>query len=150
MAELSDKKIFDIIRADGRYPIEAYVFLLNEGWPYALRQAYGDDVKLVPPVPGGSGSGGGGGSGGKPPRHVSGRQICLALRDLAIEKWGMLAETVLKHWNIRETVDFGNMVYLLIQNGVMHKTPEDSLEDFRNVYDFPQAFGPSSQFRLKE
>ncbi|MGA2266492.1 MAG: Minf_1886 family protein [Phycisphaerae bacterium] len=147
MAELSDKKIFDVIRADGRYPIEAYAFLLNEGWPYALRQAYGEEAKPAPPVAGG---GDPSGSMGKPPRHVSGRQICLALRDVAVEKWGMLAETVLGHWNIRQTIDFGNMVYLLIRHEVMHKTTEDSLEDFRDVYDFHQAFGPSNQFRLKE
>ncbi len=144
MAEPPDQKIFDIIRTDGRYPVEAYAFLLNEGWPHALHQVYGEDVKLVlgsaASVPGGA----------KPLRHVSGKQICLALRDLAIEKWGMLAETVLNHWNIRETIDFGNMVYLLIHHHVMHKTEEDSLEDFRNAYDFHQAFGPSEQFRLKE
>ena len=88
--------------------------------------------------------------GGKAPRHVSGRQICLALRDLAIEKWGLMAETVLKHWNIHRTIDFGNMVYLLIQHNVMHKTEEDSLEDFRDVYSFPEALGSPSQFDLKE
>jgi uncharacterized repeat protein (TIGR04138 family) len=140
MAELSDRKILDIIRADGRYPVEAYAFLLNEGWPHALRQAHGDDTQGAATVS----------AGGKPPRHVSGRQICLALRDLVIDRWGMLAETVLGHWNIRETIDFGNMVYLLIHHNVMHKTEEDSLEDFRSVYDFHQAFGLSEQFRLKE
>jgi uncharacterized repeat protein (TIGR04138 family) len=144
---LSDRKILDIIRADGRYPVEAFVFLLNEGWPRALRQAYGDEeaIRTVvterpPPAP----------AGGKPPRHVSGRQICLALRDLAIERWGLMAETVLKHWNIHHTIDFGNMVYLLIQHNVMHKTDEDSLEDFRDVYGFSEAFGSSGQFDLKE
>jgi len=139
MARLSDRKILDIIRADGRYPVEAFVFLLNEGWPRALRQAYGDEQPPEPATPG-----------GKPPRHVSGRQICLALRDLAVERWGLMAETVLNHWNIHHTIDFGNMVYLLIQHNVMHKTDEDSLEDFRDVYDFHEAFGSSGQFELKE
>jgi uncharacterized repeat protein (TIGR04138 family) len=139
MARLSDKKMLDIIRADGRYPVEAFVFLLNEGWPRALRQAYGDEQPSEPAAPG-----------GKPPRHVSGRQICLALRDLAIERWGLMAETVLNHWNIHRTIDFGNMVYLLIQHNVMHKTDEDSLEDFRDVFDFHEAFSSSGQFELKE
>lgn len=139
MAKLSDRRILDIIRADGRYPVEAFIFLLNEGWPRALRQAYGEEPPAVPVSPG-----------GKPPRHVSGRQICLSLRDLAIEKWGPMAETVLKHWNIHQTVDFGNMVYLLIQNNVMHKTDEDSLDDFRDVFDFHEAFGSPGKFELKE
>lgn len=139
MAKLSDRRILDIIRADGRYPVEAYVFLLNEGWPRALRQAYGDET-APPPAP----------PGGKAPRHVSGKQICQTLRDLAIEKWGLMAETVLKHWNIHRTIDFGNMVYLLIKHDVMHKTDQDSLEDFRDVYSFAEAFGSPSQFDLKE
>ncbi|MCJ7544552.1 MAG: hypothetical protein MUP47_08335 [Phycisphaerae bacterium] len=139
MTKLSDKRILDIIRADGRYPVEAYVFLLNEGWPRALRQAYEEET-APPPAS----------SSGKAPRHVSGKQICLALRDLAMEKWGLMAETVLKHWNITKSIDFGNMVYLLIQHDVMHKTEEDSVEDFRDVYSFAEAFGSPSQFDLKE
>jgi uncharacterized repeat protein (TIGR04138 family) len=138
MATLKDKKILDIIRSDGRYPVEAFVFLLNEGWPRALRQAYGDEPAPAPAPT------------GKPPRHVSGREICLALRDLAIEKWGLMAETVLNHWNIHQTIDFGNMVYLLIQHNVMHKTDEDSLEDFRDVYSFREAFASPASFDLKE
>jgi uncharacterized repeat protein (TIGR04138 family) len=53
----------------------------------------------------------------------------------------MMGRTVLARWNIRKSIDFGNMVYLMIANGFMHKTPEDSLEDFRDVYDFDEVFG---------
>lgn len=136
MAELGDKRILDVIRADGRYPVEAYAFLLNEGWPRAMRTAHGDDAKSA--------------ASATKPRHVTGKEICLALRDLAIEKWGMMAATVLNHWNVHQTIDFGNMVYLLIEHNVMHKTEEDSLEDFRDVYDFRQAFAAPSEFDLKE
>ena len=59
----------------------------------------------------------------------------------------MLARTVLARWNIRATADFGEMVYLLIANGAMSKTDEDSLEDFRDVYDFDEAFTPGETFR---
>lgn len=140
MAELSDRRIVDIIRADGRYPVEAYAFLLNEGWPRALRQAYSNE----PPPPAADATG------PKVPRHVTGRQICLALRDLAVEKWGMLAPTVLTHWNIHHTIDFGNMVYLLIRHNVMHKTEEDTLEDFRDVYNFREAFESARRFDVKD
>ena len=140
MAELSDRRMLEIIRADGRYPVEAFAFLLNEGWPYALRKAHGEDAESSPAAAGKS----------KTPRHVTGRQISVALRDLAVEKWGMMAETVLKHWNIHATIDFGHMVYLLIAHHVMHKTEEDSLEDFRNVYDFSQAFARAAELELKE
>jgi len=76
---------------------------------------------------------------------VTGQQLCLALRDLAKERWGLLAQTVLARWNIHSTLDFGNMVFLQIQSGHMGSTPEDSLEDFRDVYDFSEAFGTDQQ-----
>lgn len=146
------KTLEDIIRADGRYPPEAFQFMLHEGLPRAVRQAYGrrpsEKAEGAPKVrasqadlaklPGGAA------------RHVTGRQLCLALRDEAIEKWGMLAPVVLEKWNIRSTLDFGNMVYLLIEHNMMHKTAEDSIEDFRDVYDFAEAFRFEPEVRLKE
>lgn len=42
------------------------------------------------------------------------------------------------------------MVYLLVDNGFMQKTDEDSLDDFRSVYEFEQAFRIRVQFDLKE
>jgi uncharacterized repeat protein (TIGR04138 family) len=62
----------------------------------------------------------------------------------------MLARTVLRKWNIRETIDFGNMVYLLVEHEFMRKTDEDSLEDFRDVFDFDEAFAVGGEFELKE
>ena len=120
----------DVIRADGRYPLEAYAFL-QEGLARAVREAYGEEPSEAQ-------------------RHVTGRQLCLGLRDVARERWGMLARSVLAKWNIRATIDFGHMVYLLIEHQLMRKTDEDSLEDFRDVYDFDEAFRPQDEFELKE
>ena len=146
------KSIEDIIRADGRYPPEAFEFLLKEGLAHAVREVYDS-----PGRQGGEGSHGAPIGQAKrsaipdgPARHVTGRQLCLALRDEAIEKWGMLAAVVLAKWNIRSTLDFGNMVYLLIEHGMMQKTEEDSVEDFRDVFDFAEAFGAAPEFRFKE
>ena len=121
----------EVIRRDGRYPVEAFAFL-HEGLNKAVRDVFGEQ-----PAPEGQ-------------RHVSGRQLCEALRDLAVERWGMLARTVLTRWNIHWTIDFGNMVYLLIEHSYMRKTDEDSLEDFRDVYDFDKAFREYNTFELKE
>jgi len=138
MAQLPDRKLLDVIRADGRYPPEAYAFLLNEVWPKAVREAHEKDPsRPAAPEP-------------AAPMHLHGSEICLAAKDLAIEKWGMLAKIVLNKWNIRQTIDFGNMVYLLISHNMLSKTEEDSLEDFRNVYDFDEAFRQSAEFDLKE
>lgn len=76
-------------------------------------------------------------------RHVTGQQLAEGLRDLAIANWGMLARTVLARWGIYSTLDFGRIVYAMIDAGIMARTEEDSLEDFRNVYDFRTAFDRS-------
>jgi uncharacterized repeat protein (TIGR04138 family) len=77
-------------------------------------------------------------------RHVSGQQLCMGLRDFAIKQYGRLAKTVLATWSIRETGDFGRIVFAMIEAGQMRKTEEDSLEDFRGVFDFDEAFGDLS------
>jgi len=120
-----------LILADGRYSLDAFEFL-HKGLEAAASKVYGDG----PSEPG--------------KRHVSGTQLCRGLRDLAIERWGPLARTVLRRWRINSTLDFGHMVYLLVDNGFMQKTAEDSVDDFRDVYDFDQAFDIRVDFELKE
>ena len=80
------------------------------------------------------------------PRHVSGKELSEGLRDYALEQFGPLARTVLEYWGIRSTLDFGKIVFLLIDTQLLRKTEEDSIHDFENVYDFPQAF----QYEIKE
>jgi uncharacterized repeat protein (TIGR04138 family) len=47
----------------------------------------------------------------------------------------LLADTVLQKWNLNRTLDFGRIVFTLVEAGVLKTTQEDSLEDFRDVYD---------------
>ncbi|MCK5114325.1 MAG: hypothetical protein KAR11_06135 [Phycisphaerae bacterium] len=123
------REIDKIIADDGRYKIEAFGFL-HEGLARAAKDAYGDQK-----VPSG---------------HVSGQQLCQGIRDLAVERWGMMAPVVLQKWGVNESIDFGNMVYLLIKHGFMRKTDEDSVEDFRNVFNLDKDFDISEKIRLKE
>ena len=125
------KPMQQVIADDGRYPPEAFAFL-HEGLNRAVQEVYR------------------GQAGGERQHHVSGQQLCRALRDLAVERWGLMAQAVLAKWNIRRTIDFGEMVYLLIEHHYMRKTDEDSIEDFRGVYDFDKAFGNYEAFELKE
>ncbi len=74
-------------------------------------------------------------------RHMNGQQLCLGLRDYAVLQFGLLARTVLDRWNIRRTEDFGRIVFLLVDAGLLRKTDEDSIEDFAGVYDFDEVFG---------
>lgn len=80
-------------------------------------------------------------------RHVSGQQLCLGLKDYAIRQYGLLARSVLLHWHIKGTDDFGKIVFAMIDAGLMRKTDEDSFEDFVGVYDFDEAFGQSMSRR---
>ena len=73
-------------------------------------------------------------------RHVSGNQLCWGLRDYALSRWGMLSRAVLDTWNIRSTDDFGRIVFGFIDCDLMQKQPEDTLEDFEDVFSFEEAF----------
>lgn len=108
------------IRTDGRYPPAAFEFL-HRGVQHSSERVHG-------PVQ------------SDKPRHVSGKQLCEGLRELAVNQWGPLAPLVLSTWNIRETRDFGEMVFLLSELGVLSLQAEDKRSDFDNVYDFRDAF----------
>jgi uncharacterized repeat protein (TIGR04138 family) len=73
-------------------------------------------------------------------RHVTGRELCEGLRDMAVQRYGMLARTVLRKWGILRTEDFGAIVYTLIDRGELRSSEDDSLDHFRAVYDFDEAF----------
>jgi len=75
-----------------------------------------------------------------PERHVTGQELCEAIRQYAVEQYGYMAKTVLNNWGINETGDFGSIVFNLIEIGQMRKTPNDRREDFDDVYDFDAAF----------
>ena len=74
------------------------------------------------------------------PRHITGRELAEGVRNLALERYGPMARTVLEHWGIHQTEDVGGVVFALVEQGVLVKQDEDSLEDFRNVFDFEEAF----------
>ena len=133
MSDRPEKKLYAVIQADGRFPPDAFAFL-QVGLARAVQEVYGESAEADEDKP----------------HHVSGRQLCNALRDEAKERWGMLARTVLNRWNIHETLDFGRMVYLLVENDLMQKTEQDSVEDFRDVYSFGEAFGAEEVFELQE
>lgn len=111
----------------GLYPIAAYQFV-QQGLAYTVSRVYG-----APQKPGAN-------------RHVTGQQLCHGLRELAVKQYGYLAQTVLKRWNITQTIDFGRIVFSLARHKIMATTPDDTLEDFRNVYDFGKAF--ESAYRI--
>jgi uncharacterized repeat protein (TIGR04138 family) len=73
-------------------------------------------------------------------RHVSGQQLCLGLRDYAIQRYGLMSKAVLNKWGIRNTRDFGQIIFAMVEAGLMRKTDDDTLDDFDGVYEFDEAF----------
>ena len=129
MTQPARKSFEQVVREDGRYPLEAYAFL-NEALAMAAKREHGQQV------PAGN-------------RHVTGKQLCLAARDLAAERWGLMAPAVLGKWNIRRTADLGAMVFLMVDNGFMKKTDEDSLDDFNDVFDLQESFRGAVRFLIR-
>lgn len=74
------------------------------------------------------------------PRHITGGEMAGGVRDLALERFGPMARTVLEHWGIEQTSDVGAVVFALVEAGVLIKQDEDSLADFVDVFDFDDAF----------
>jgi uncharacterized repeat protein (TIGR04138 family) len=72
--------------------------------------------------------------------HLNGKELLYGIRDYAIEQYGPMAKTVLNHWGISGTEDFGNIVFNMIGKKILSKTENDSLADFKEVYDFDSAF----------
>ena len=105
----------------GLYPAEAYEFV-QRGLSFTVQKLYGSDSEH------------------DASHHVSGRQLCDGLREFALTQWGLLARTVLREWGIQSTLDFGRIVFSLIEADQMQKNDDDSLDDFRNVFDFKKAF----------
>lgn len=113
--------ILQCCRRDPRYRFGAYEWLLAEGLEYTTRQY----LKLTD----------------RTRRHLTGREISLALRELALEQFGVLARDVWSYWGIGATRDWGEVVYNLINAGLLHKTDSDRIEDFNDVYSLDSLGG---------
>jgi len=110
----------------GPYPQEAFQFV-RDGLQHTVQKIHGQAADVPNASPGQD-------------RHVSGQQLCLGLRDYALNRYGMLARTVLGRWGIHKTDDFGRIVFAMINANLMRKSDEDSFEDFQAVYEFDEAF----------
>ncbi len=76
----------------------------------------------------------------KESNHVSGPELLEGIRKYALDQYGPLALTVFDEWNIKRCSDFGDIVFNLVDYGVLGKTDKDQREDFSGGYDFRKAF----------
>ena len=73
-------------------------------------------------------------------RHIAGRELAVACRDLALERFGVLARMVLEHWGVRSSADIGDVVFTLVELELLMSQATDSRDEFLEVFDFDQAF----------
>ncbi|CAN5638998.1 hypothetical protein BH23GEM3_BH23GEM3_01090 [soil metagenome] len=74
------------------------------------------------------------------PRHITGAELAEGCRDLALERWGLMARPVLEFWGIHSTRDLGEIVFALVDCSVLVRREDDSLVDFEGVYSFEDVF----------
>ncbi|HLD35845.1 MAG TPA: Minf_1886 family protein [Planctomycetota bacterium] len=111
---MNNDSLDTVLKKDARYRREAYDFIF---------EALEFTIKKI-----------------KEKRHISGQELLDGIRDYAIQQFGPLAKMVFNKWGVHKTDDFGEIVFNLVNAGLLGKTEQDSREDFRNRYDFEAVF----------
>jgi uncharacterized repeat protein (TIGR04138 family) len=135
-----DQIIRDICRVDPRYARACYYFV-SDALAYTVqrmreRQRHRADVEPEPEI--------------GEACHVSGQELLEGVRDLAWERFGPLARVVFQQWGVRSTLDFGRIVFNLIEADLMSKQESDTLEDFRGGFDIETAFNRDLDIRIED
>ena len=115
-----DLRLEEIAERDGRYSTQAYRFVFD-ALDYILLQL-GKSRSL----PG--------------ERHVSVPQLLDGIRIYALKRFGPLSRMVFEYWGIYSTADFGEVVFNLVEGGLLNKQESDHKEDFENGFDFHETF----------
>jgi uncharacterized repeat protein (TIGR04138 family) len=115
------ESVGEIIGRDNRYDRDSYYFV-REGLDFTLKllkkQHHAQTAQ----------------------RHVSGQELLEGLRRYALDQFGPMAKTVLDYWGVRRCEDFGEIVFNMVEKGILGKTDQDSRNDFRGGFDFEEAF----------
>ena len=123
---MSDKNFPDVI-----HEIHAKDDRFGKGAYYFIREALDHTLKSMEKTK------------GKSKGHVSGSELLEGIKDYALEKFGPMTLTLMNHWNIKKCRDFGDIVFNLVDHGILGRTENDSLADFEGGYNFQEAFeGP--------
>jgi uncharacterized repeat protein (TIGR04138 family) len=75
-----------------------------------------------------------------PVRHVTGQELLDGIRIYALDQFGPMVPTVFEEWGLHQCADFGEIVFNMVEIGLLAKTEKDSREDFKNGYSFDEAF----------
>jgi len=114
-----DEALDQIVATDTRFHRDAYVF---------MREALDFTQKLI-----------GKENQGKV-RHVTGTELLDGLRQYALSQFGPMTITVFEEWGVQQCKDFGDIVFNMVEIGLLAKTEKDTRDDFQTGYDFTEAF----------
>jgi uncharacterized repeat protein (TIGR04138 family) len=106
--------------SDGRYSPEALRFLL-ESLDHAVKLAGKENAEGLA-------------------RHVTGQEVLSGMRSYASELFGPLAAHVWRSWGVKSTLDWGRIVFLLVDAGLLKRQDTDTIQDFQDGFDFDEAF----------
>jgi uncharacterized repeat protein (TIGR04138 family) len=114
-----DATLENILATDTRYHRDAYLF---------VREALDFTQKLVVKENRGQ------------VRHVTGQELLEGIKQLALQQFGPMVITVFEEWGVKNCRDFGEIVFNMVEIGLLAKTEKDSRDDFQTGYDFDDAF----------
>ncbi|OGJ85065.1 MAG: hypothetical protein A2268_16245 [Candidatus Raymondbacteria bacterium RifOxyA12_full_50_37] len=123
------RRIETAVAKDPRYKMQAYLFILG-GLEYTLKKLSKKGRKA------------------DPKKQVTGQELSHGIKEYALAQFGPTAKMVFDHWGIRGSGDFGNIVYNLIDTGLMGKSETDRIEDFNNVFSFEDEFVNNYRFKV--
>jgi uncharacterized repeat protein (TIGR04138 family) len=114
-----DEAVEQILARDPRYARDAYAF---------VREALDFTQKII------------GRENRGPVRHITGQELLDGIRQFALKEFGPMAVTVFEEWGVRNSRDFGEIVFNMVEISLLAKTEKDTRDDFQNGYDFTDAF----------
>ncbi len=114
-----DEVLETILAKDLRYHREAYLFL-REGLDHTQKRMSKTNKNEI--------------------RHITGQELLAGLREYGLGLYGPLTATVLNEWGVRRCEDFGELVFNMVESGLLSKTETDTRNDFMGGFDFDEAF----------
>jgi uncharacterized repeat protein (TIGR04138 family) len=120
--------LVDLARASGGYDASAFLFI-GEGLRHAARRSGKDTAS-------------------DDARHLSAAELVEGVLDLAADRFGLMADLVLRSWGLTRSEDIGRVTFLLIEHGIFSKQPTDRLDDFAGGPEFSAALRVRFQRRL--
>ncbi len=114
-----DEALDQILAKDNRFHRDGYLFM-REALDFTQKQVGRENLNKV--------------------RHVTGQELLDGLRQYALQQYGPMTTTVFEEWGIRNCQDFGEIVFNMVESGLLAKTEKDTRDDFQNSYDFTEAF----------